>query len=59
MSPTPQITKTTMKKKIKYIINNQEVDEARGKKILKGRTYAVKEIKESETELKFIIQYNY
>lgn len=48
-----------MKKHIKYIINNQEVDEAKGKRILKGKSYTVNSIKESETEIKFYIKYTY
>ena len=57
MSPTSQITKTIMKKTIKYIINNQEVTEARGKKILKGKDYSVTSIKETDNEIKFYIKY--
>ena len=48
-----------MKMTIKYIINIQVVNEARGKKILKGKTYEVKEIKETDKELKFYIKYSY
>lgn len=44
------------KKQIVYVINGSIVSESRGKRILKGKQYSVKEIKENDSMIEFYIK---